>query len=164
MVQSYARAERIWQSSSIIINLYTGNGAGVWMKPCPEEMSWEFEYFKKTVSWDRPLKVAVEFFGSRPAEMNWDLKHHKMHRAWGGRGFQHSMVSTCFYDLCLSPRVAKDWSQKLINPSVSETIEWRLYLYMYLYYYYYWCIFTLYEYTTIPFIVIYPCTHELPQL
>ena len=36
-----------------------------------------------------PLRLAVEFpcdvkfFGSRPAEMNWDLKHHKMHRTLG---------------------------------------------------------------------------------
>ena len=41
-----------------------------------------------------PLRRAVEFFGSRPAEMNRDLKHHKMCRTlgWG----QHSMVSIGF--------------------------------------------------------------------
>ena len=40
----------------------------------------------------RPLERAVVFFnlikanqfGSRPAEMSWDLRHHKMNRAWGG--------------------------------------------------------------------------------
>ena len=26
-----------------------------------------------------PLRREVKFFGSRPAEMNGDLKHHKMH-------------------------------------------------------------------------------------
>ena len=36
---------------------------------------------------------------------------------------QRSMVSICFYDSYLSPRVAKAWSRKLINPFVSETIE-----------------------------------------
>ena len=40
-------------------------------------------------------------------------------RGWG----QHCMVSICFYDLCLSTGVAKDWSQKLINPFASETTE-----------------------------------------
>ena len=41
-----------------------------------------------------PLRHAVEFFGSRLAEMNWDLKYHKMRRmlGWG----QHSMVSIGF--------------------------------------------------------------------
>ena len=34
---------------------------------------------------------------------------------------QHSLVSIGFYELCLSPRVTKDRSQKEINPFVSET-------------------------------------------
>ena len=38
---------------------------------------------------------------------------------WG----QHRMVSIGFLKLCLSPRVAMDRSQKLINPFVSETKE-----------------------------------------
>ena len=33
------------------------------------------------------------------------------------------MVSIGFYLLCLSPHAAKDWSQKLINPFVSEATE-----------------------------------------
>ena len=41
-----------------------------------------------------PLRRAVEFFGSRPAEINGDLKHHKMHCALGWS--QHSMVSRGF--------------------------------------------------------------------
>ena len=38
MVQSYAHAERIRQSSSIRINPQAGNAAGVWMTSCPEEL------------------------------------------------------------------------------------------------------------------------------
>ena len=30
-----------------------------------------------------PLTRAVEFFGSRQAEMNWDLKNHKRRRSMG---------------------------------------------------------------------------------
>ena len=37
-VQFYTRAQRIWQSLFVIINPLTGNGAGVWMTLCPEEM------------------------------------------------------------------------------------------------------------------------------
>ena len=33
------------------------------------------------------------------------------------------MVRKGLYELCLSPRVAKDWRQKEINPFVSETTE-----------------------------------------
>ena len=93
--------------------------AGVWMTSCPEEMvlriwgfwkdvswiltiercSWVFDHWR----WDLSfllLRHVVEFFGSRLTEMNWDLKHHKMHRplGWG----QHSMVSKDFKELCLS--------------------------------------------------------------
>ena len=28
--------------------------------------------------------IKADQFGSRPAEMSWDLKHHKMHREGGG--------------------------------------------------------------------------------
>ena len=59
----------------------------------------------------------IILFGSWPAEMNWDLKHHKMCRVLGGG------VSIDFYDLYLSPHVAKDWNQKLINPFVSKMTE-----------------------------------------
>ena len=44
-----------------------------------------------------------------------------MHRTleWG----QHSMVSIGFQELCLSPRVAMDHCQKLINLFISKTKE-----------------------------------------
>ena len=63
--------------------------------------SWEFEDFEKMAVGFRLLKDvvgystmktrvgfstvedAVHFFGSQPAEMNWDLKYHKMHHAFG---------------------------------------------------------------------------------
>ena len=48
-------------------------------------------------------------------------KHRKMRRALGVG--QHSMVSIGFYDLWVSLPVAKDWSQKLINLFVSETVH-----------------------------------------
>ena len=80
-------------------------------------------------SWGRPLKMSFsdlirsdQIFGSRPAEMNYDNEHHKMLLACVSGG-QHRMVSIGFYNLYLSPRVAKDWNQKLINPFVSETTE-----------------------------------------
>ena len=80
--------------------------------------SWEFKDFEKTASWGRPLKIAVEFFGSRPAEI-FNTTRCGAHCGWG----QRRMVSIGFKKLCLSPRVAKDRSQKLINPFVSETTE-----------------------------------------
>ena len=47
--------------------------------------TWEFEDFEKCQLGTRPLKdidgfSTVHFYRSRPAEMNWDLKHHKMRR------------------------------------------------------------------------------------
>ena len=96
-VQFYARAQRTWQE----INHLTGNEAGVWMTSYPEEMVlriWGF--WKREVeigTWRQrvdflPLRhrlefstvaAVVNFFGSRPAEMNWDLKHHEMRCASG---------------------------------------------------------------------------------
>ena len=38
-------------------------------------------------------------------------------------GCRQSIVNIGFYELCLSPRVAKDGSQKEIKPFVSETTE-----------------------------------------
>ena len=38
-------------------------------------------------------------------------------------GYQHSIVSIGFYELCLSPLVAKDWRRNEVNPFVSETTE-----------------------------------------
>ena len=75
----------------------------------------------------RLSKRAVEFsdlirsdqFGSRPTEISWDLRHHKM-RCVRVRSYQHSMVSVGLYDLCLSPRVTKGWTQKEISSFVSE--------------------------------------------
>ena len=48
--------------------------------------------------------AAVKFFGSRPAEINWDLKHHNI-RCVSGRG-KHSKN-------CVSLLVSKNRSQKL---------------------------------------------------
>ena len=51
------------------------------------------------------VTIAYQFV-SRPAEMTWDLRHQMMCRVWEG---QYRIVSIGFYDLYLSPRVAKDW-------------------------------------------------------
>ena len=59
--------------------------------------------------------IKADQFESRPTEMSWDLIHCKMCRAHARArvcvcgGGQHSMLSICFYDLCLSSGVAKDW-------------------------------------------------------
>ena len=55
--------------------------------------SWKFEDFEKESAEIGPWKqrvefstveaAAVKFFGSRPAEMNWDLKYYKMRRVLG---------------------------------------------------------------------------------
>ena len=142
MVQSYARAEMIWQSSSVIIN----PRQEMWLKcewrHAQKRWSWEFEDFKKTVVEIRPLRravsflslrCAVEFFGSRPAEMTWDLKHHKMRRAFGWG--QHYMVSIDFWELCVSLSSCCHGPKPEINKPVRIWNEReRLYLYMYLYY------------------------------
>ena len=39
------------------------------------------------------------------------------------RECQNSVGSIGFNELCLNPRVAKDWRQKVIKPFVSETTE-----------------------------------------
>ena len=51
MVQSYARAEMIWQTSSVIINPRKRGGAGVWMTTCPVEMVLRIWRFWKDSSW-----------------------------------------------------------------------------------------------------------------
>ena len=104
LVQFYARVPRIWQSPFVIINPQTGNGAGVWMTSCPEEMVLRMWEFWKDVSWAfdrwkieleiRPLRHAVEFFRSRPAEINCAFKRQKM--CWALGWGQHSMVSISF--------------------------------------------------------------------
>ena len=82
----------------------TVNRDGVWMTSYLEEIVLRIWGFWKKMSWKltldhggrqlsslplrpeleiRPLSRRVEFFGSLPAEMNWDLKHHKMCRTLG---------------------------------------------------------------------------------
>ena len=124
-MQSYTCAERIWQSPSVIKKRKKMGLDGcwselrVWMTSYPEERSWEFNDFEQK-SWGRPLKRAVEFFGSDqirseqfgslPAEI---LNSSRFAARWGFG--QHSKVSIGFYDLSLSPRVTKDWRWKRIN-------------------------------------------------
>ena len=80
------------------------NWVGGWHHPRrdgPEKL----RILKRQCSWGRLLKVAVWvfwirsdqiiFFGSQPAEVTWNLKHHKTYHTLG--------VNICFYDLCLSP-------------------------------------------------------------
>ena len=90
--------------------------------------SWEFEDFEKTTVQIRPLKMAgevlllrcaAEFFRSRLAEMNWDLKHHKMCCVLGWVSIIW-LAST--FKKCVS-HIAMDWSQKLIKPFESEMKE-----------------------------------------
>ena len=83
--------------------------------------SWEFEDFEKeAVEIERveflPLRHRVEFstvavtdkfFGTRPAKMNWDLIHYKMHVFFWGGGQQSKN--------CVSLLVLKNRNQKLIN-------------------------------------------------
>ena len=104
----------------------TGNGTGVWLASCPEDMGWEFGIFWKKIqlksdhcveklefdhavegwhwtmqadSWVSAIgaenfslchwvefstvAAAVKFCRSRPAKINWDLKHHEMCRSSG---------------------------------------------------------------------------------
>ena len=115
MVQSYARAERIRQSLSVIINSHIGNRAGVWMTSCPEEMVLRICGFWKEV-------VEFSAVGARSwvFQISTSRDHHKMRRAC--KQGQHSMVSIDFKSY-ISLLVSKDQSQKLINPFVSETTE-----------------------------------------
>ena len=78
---------------------------------------WEFEDFEKT-SWILNVERCSWGF---PIPTDRDLKDYKMRRAlgWG----QHSMVSKYLLELCLSPRVTMNRSQKLINPFVPETTK-----------------------------------------
>ena len=119
-VPFYARAQRIWQSSFVIINPQTGNGAGVWMSSCPEEMVLGIWGFWKRVSWDWTIEARVGY----SAVGSWiltvercncvfriatdrNLKHNKMHPAleWG----QHRMVSIDFKN-CVSLLVSP-WTE-----------------------------------------------------
>ena len=75
---------RKWDWTAIGVNWMGG-----W---CRTQMRWtgEFEDFEKTGSWGSTVEargwvfsdlIKVDPFGSRPAEMSWDLRHHKMCRA-----------------------------------------------------------------------------------
>ena len=118
-------AERIWQSSSVIINPQTGNGArrplGVieWVDDVVPERDGlgNFRIFEKKdeLRFDRWRKrlsfsdlMRSDQFGFRLTEMSWDLRHYKMCRVLRRR--QHNIVSLDFYDLCLSFCVANDWT------------------------------------------------------
>ena len=71
------------------------------------------------------MKRAVDFFWSdqsRSVEVSTGRDKSRRLNAWG-RGGQYSVISIGFYDLCLSPLVAKGWTQKEINPFVSKTTE-----------------------------------------
>ena len=85
------------------------NWVGGWRrtwKRCPEN----FKILKKQLRLNAVSArlgfsdvIKADQFGFRPAEMSWDLRHHKTCSVcvWGG-GDQHSMVSIYFYDLCVS--------------------------------------------------------------
>ena len=64
------------------------------------------------------VAAAVKFFGSRPAKMNWDLKHHVMCRTLGGHVSIVWLWKT--FKNCVSLLVSKNRSQKLINAFVPE--------------------------------------------
>ena len=122
MVQPYAHAEMIWQSSSIIINLQTGNGAGVWMTLCSEEMVLRIWEFWKDSSWVFCCwGVRLSFLDLSQKRWIQILNTTRCATHWGWS--QHSMVSIGFQDLRLSPHVAKDRNQKLIILFVSEMTE-----------------------------------------
>ena len=143
-VQSYARAERIWQSSSVIINPQTGNAPGLsleWIESVddviPGKDVLRILKFWKESRWVSTVEARgwifriwkVDQFGSLPAETSGDLRHHK-----------YSIVWLAYYDLCLSPRVTKCWRQKEISSFAPLVLNNNNY---------YWCIFPLYEYTTL---------------
>ena len=81
----------------VTINPQTGNGAGVRMTSCPEEMVlriWGFWKKESVESWTIKARVACSAMGSwiwTVERCSWDfrisidrdLKHHKMRHAWG---------------------------------------------------------------------------------
>ena len=129
-VQMYAFVQRIWLSPFVIINLQTGNGAGLWMTSCPEEIVLRIWRFWKNVSWDWtmearvgssviearvgfwPLKDVVEFFGYLPIEI---LDITRCAARWGGVSIVW-LAKTCMN--CVSLLVSP-WTEvkKLINRS-----------------------------------------------
>ena len=118
----------------------TGNEARVWMTSCPEERVLRIWGFWKRGSWGGTIVARVEYsaIGSwiwTVERRSWifrittdrDIRHHKIRRMlW---------VGSPWSELCLSPRVTMDRSQKLINRSY---LKWQSlpvsYLNMYLYY------------------------------
>ena len=116
----------------VIIKPQTGNGAEVWMTSCPDEMVLTFEDFKNCYlrldhggrelgmcHWGIEsifftVAAAIKFFGSRLAEMNWDL----------GNGI--SIVRIVSLSSCRRTEV-----KKLINRSYL-TNRVRLYMHLYL--------------------------------
>ena len=114
-------------------------GIQCWWSHTRKRWSYEYENFEKVsveklrydhggrelsfCLWSQRVELsnvasAVKFFGSRPAERNWDLRHPKMRRAWGGVRGQHS--KNC---VSLSLHVSKIWSQKFINRSYVKRPE-----------------------------------------
>ena len=71
------------------------------------------------------VAAADKFFGSLPAEMNWDLKHHEMCRTLRG-GVSIEWLRTTFKN-CVSHFVSKNRSKKLINRWYLNN-RFRLYL------------------------------------
>ena len=132
-MQFYAHVQRIWQSPFVINNPQTGNGAGVWMMSCPEEMVLRIWGFWKDVSWDWTIEGELD---STVERCSWvfqistgrDLKHYKMccTLGWG----QHSIdflrivsLSTCHH----GPKSGINKTVRIWNKRV------RLCLHMYMY-------------------------------
>ena len=118
-----------------------------WLMSCPGEMVLKiWGFWKNQVVEVRSLLffsdlIKADQFGSRPTEMGRDLRHHKMYHA--GRG-HYGMVSIGFYDLCLSPCVAKIERNKLIFTAciciiivVIDIIMAIQHIYIYIYIYIY---------------------------
>ena len=131
MVQSYTRAEKIWQSSSVIINPQTKNGTGQpleWIESVvdvipgrdgPENL----RILKRQVVEVRPLMRAVGFFGSEKQislgldRQRWVeiLNTTRCAARWGGVSIVWLAEAL---KNCVSPRVTKNRTQKSINSFV----------------------------------------------
>ena len=134
MVHSYASAERIWQSSSVIIDPQTGNWAG----PLLEGTEWVVdvdpgrdgpENFEKTSSCGPTVKARGLAFRIWPKQISLGLDRQrwveicdKMCRAWAGG--QYGMVSIhnkiTFYCRC-----AENYGT---NNSLSDSLSYRVFL------------------------------------
>ena len=103
----------------VIMNPQTGNGAGMWMTSCPEEMVLRIWGFWKRVIWElnfdqegRQVSRRVEFFGSLPTEIL------NTTRCAGG-GVSIVWLQKTFKNF-VSLLVSKNRSQKFIKPFVPE--------------------------------------------